>query len=488
MRGGRMTFDRLWTWIALALPLLVALLVPLPAVDLAYQVRAGNEILASGAIPHADSWTFTIYGAAWTDQQWLAQVILAAVHRAGGWELLVVLRALLVAATTGLLVAAARWRGASPRTAAVLALIAFAVAAPALALRPQLFGITLFAALLWLVAGRAQRPRLLVVGAPIVVAMWANLHGSFVLAPVILGWAWLDDVVARRPARASIWGLVLGTGATLVNPFTVGAWLYAAGIGANPVIAQQVSEWQRTSPFEMPGLVFYPAAAVVAVLVARRGRAIGWPSWLLLAAMTAIGAWAVRGVAWWAMAAVPLAAGALAGADAAPVSAAPSAAVAPIAARPRRGTVLNGVTAVLLGAVIVLALPWWRPADPLTGRAGILSYAPSALAGNLRALVEGNGQAIGGGTRPARVVVPQTWGSWFEWAVPDAAYFIDSRFELFPPDVWGDLAAFARGDEAGVLDRWQVDVVVVAAGERAPGGAWDVAYRDVEGAILVRRR
>ncbi len=59
---------------------------------------------------------------------------------AGGWELLVVLRAILVSAATGILAATAM-AGRSPRTAAILSLAAFALAAPALALRPQLFGI-----------------------------------------------------------------------------------------------------------------------------------------------------------------------------------------------------------------------------------------------------------------------------------------------------------------------------------------------------------
>ena len=73
----RLSFDRLWVVIALALPALLSLLVPLPAVDLAYQVRAGDEILATGALPAVDTWTYTIAGTPWVDQQWLAQVLLA---------------------------------------------------------------------------------------------------------------------------------------------------------------------------------------------------------------------------------------------------------------------------------------------------------------------------------------------------------------------------------------------------------------------------
>jgi hypothetical protein len=463
----RLSFDRLWVWIAIALPAFVALLVPLPAVDLAYQVRAGNEILAAGALPGVDTWTFTVAGTPWLDQQWLAQVLLAAGHRLGGWELLAVVRALAVAASTGLMVATARARGASPRTASILALAAFALAAPALALRPQLFGIVLFAALLWLVAARERHPRAYLV-APLLVALWANLHGSFVLGPAILGYAWLGDVVARRPARTSFAVLVAGTLATLVNPYLAGAWAYAAGIGANPAIAGQVSEWQRTSPLAMPGLLFYPSVAVTVVLMVRRRAVVAWPDWALLAAMALIGAWAVRGVAWWAFAMAFLLAGVL---------------VAERPARAPRASPVNAVTAAVLGVLIVVALPWWRPQDPLTGRAGLLTYAPGGLAAQVAALT---GPGTGGA--PQRLVVPQTWGSWFEWAAPDAAYFIDSRFELFPASVWDDYAALSGPDAGAVLDRWGADGVVVPAGEPAPPGAWERVYADGDGALYVRVR
>ena len=92
----RLSFDRLWVVLALGLPALLSLLVAMPAVDLAYQVRAGDEILASGALPRVDTWTFTVAGTPWLDQQWLAQVLLSVFHGIGGWELLAVVRAGLV--------------------------------------------------------------------------------------------------------------------------------------------------------------------------------------------------------------------------------------------------------------------------------------------------------------------------------------------------------------------------------------------------------
>jgi hypothetical protein len=461
-----MTLDRLWLFLAIALPALVCLLVPIPAVDLAYQVRAGDEILRTGVIPVLDTYTFTVAGAPWTDQQWLAQVLLGLGFRAGGWELLVVLRAVLVSASFGLLAAAAMARGARPRTAAILCLVAFALAAPALALRPQLFAIAIFATLLLLVARRQRNTRAIWL-APLLVGAWANVHGSFVLAPILLGYAWLDDLVRGRPARRSFVVLVLGTAATLVNPFGAGVWAYAAGIGANPAIAGQVSEWQRTTPFTVPGLLFYLSAAAAFALAIRGRAALGWPDWLLLATLFAIGVWAVRGLAWWPFGAV-FVLGSL------PDAVWPASGATNV----HRAYRLPAVVAALLLVLVAAALPWSRPADPITGRAGILSYAPSGIAAELR------------GIAPAgkRVLAAQTWTSFLEWAVPDARYFLDSRFELFPADVWADRATIAAGGSAAdaVLDRRGVDLLVLPAGTDLDLTGWTMVYEDADGVIMAR--
>jgi hypothetical protein len=468
------TLNRLWLVVALALPALLALLVPLAAVDLAYQVRAGDEILRTGTLPGVDTYTFTVAGSPWTDQQWLAQVLLGGGHSLGGWELLTVLRAALVAVLAGLLVAVAMTRGASPRAAAILSLGAFLVAVPALALRPQLFGMVAFASLLLLAARRHGHPAQYL-AAPLVVALWANLHGSFVLAPLLLGYAWLDDAVQGRSTRVSLVVMVLGAAATLVNPFGSQVWAYAAGIGTDATITGQVSEWQRTSPLTVQGLLFY-ASAVVALLIALRGRgALRWPDWLWLAGLLAIGAWAERGVAWWPLGMVYVLAPALAAVrETGGEPRAPAHRAMPPAARARR---LNAIVAAVLVLGLLVALPWWRPSDPLTGRVGLLSYAPAGLAARLRQLT----------TPGTRVFAPQTWGSWFEWSVPDARYFVDSRFELFPADVWTDYDAVARGADnaADVVDRWRVSILVVPAGSDPPSG-WTAQYRDADGAILTR--
>jgi hypothetical protein len=188
--------SRLWLFLAVALPALAAVMAPMSSVDLTYQLRAGGEILDTRSIPTVDTWTFLAGGAPWVDQQWGAQVLLTVVFRAAGWTGLVLLRVVLTALVVGATLAIVRRRDLDPRVATILTLLAFVIAAPAMGLRPQLFGMACFAIALLLTVGRREYP-----GAfwlvPVVAAVWANLHGSFFLAPLIVGLAWIEDVYDR---------------------------------------------------------------------------------------------------------------------------------------------------------------------------------------------------------------------------------------------------------------------------------------------------
>ncbi len=267
-----MTFTRLWAVLAVLLPVLGTLIANLSSVDLAYHLRAGDQILSGGGIPRTDTWTFTAAGSPWLDQQWGAQAILAAVYRLAGWTGLVILRAALVGLLFGLLFLTCRLRGADIRRAAWLTLAAFLVSAVALALRPQLFGMVLLAATLVIVAGRHRWPRLLWL-VPLIVVAWANLHGSFFLGPVVVGLAWLEDLHDRQPAawRTLAVGVVAAV-AAVVNPFGLEVWGYAVGLSTNSEVTARITEWQPTSLRIVPGMLFFGSALAVAILLARRRR------------------------------------------------------------------------------------------------------------------------------------------------------------------------------------------------------------------------
>ncbi len=470
-----MSLPKLWAFLAIALPTLGALMASLSSVDLAYHLRAGAEILDNRAIPVIDTWTFTVAGAPWTDQQWGAQVILAAVYRVAGWTGLALLRATLVAIIVGCLFEIGRRRGLGMRRAALLALAAFLVAAVALGLRPQLLGMALFASVLLLVSDRQRHPgRLWVI--PVLVMAWANVHGSFLLGPLVLGLAWLEDLQQRagRPHRILLVAIV-ATLAAFVTPFGPAVWGYAVGLSTNPEVALRIEEWRPTALRDVSGLLYFGSVLAIVVLIARRARTAPWPTLAWLGTFFLIGAYAARGVAWWALAAVVAVAGLLA--DSAGKPDGPEPAATPLSRR------LNAVIAGLAIVVAVGLLPVWRPIDPrLDAPAGVVSSAPPGITATLRDL------ALPGD----RLFNPQEWGSWFEFALPDLPVAIDSRIELYPGEVWRDYDRVLAGMD-GWEDRltsWGVTIAVMASRDQAMADrlarlGWRSVYSDDDGSIAL---
>jgi hypothetical protein len=465
------TRSRLWVALAVLLPVLASLIARLSSVDLAYHLRAGAEILATGMIPSADTWTFTVDGGRWVDQQWAAQVVLRLVEAAGGWVGLAAFRAVLVGVIFGALALIGVRRGLDTRTAAVLSLVAFAVAAPALALRPQLLGMVCFVAVLLLVVDRRGHPRRLWL-APIIVAIWANLHGSFFLGPLVVGLAGLEDVHDRSSgARATLLVALACVVAACLTPFGPLVWVYAAGLSTNPSVTAQITEWQPTSLRDVPGMLFFASVLAVIVLIARSGRRLSWPTLAWLGAFFVVGAYAQRGVAWWPLAAVTAIAGTL---------------VPPFPGSPRAETpTMRRVNAVLVGVLLlacVVALPIFRPTVAGSGvPADLVAPAPAGITASLRELA-----------RPGdHIFNPQSWGSWLEYALPEQLVAVDSRIEIFPADVWARYEAVADGvgDWKAQLAQWRVDVVVTMAADtaladRLRAAGWQEVYRDADGAVF----
>jgi hypothetical protein len=360
----------------------------------------------------------------------------------------------------------------------LLTLAAFLVASPALALRPQLLGMACFAIILTLVADRRDHPgRLWLV--PIVVAAWANMHGSFFLGPLVLGLAWLEDLHDKvaRPHRTLVVALASGAAACL-TPFGPMVWAYAVGLSTNPGVTGRITEWQPTTLRDATGLLFFGSVAAVIVFMARIGRVTPWPTLLWFGTFAFIGAYAVRGEAWWPLAAVPALAGLLV----------TGTTLAGESARLDRDTpLLRRLNMVVVGGIVVVIvalLPVWRPVEPATGvPVGVLTDAPPGITAALRSVA-----------RPGdRIFNPQPWGSWFEFALPDTFVALDSRIELFPPQVWGDYARVAGGGEGweAILDTWKVTFVVVGGPDsgsvtRLETAGWQAIYADDSGTVLRR--
>lgn len=457
------TMAWLWSALAIVLPFSAGLMVQLSAVDLAYAIRAGQDTISAGAPVRTDTYTFTAQGTAWTNQQWLAQVALALGYELAGWPGLALLRAALVGLIAASVFASLRASGLDKRTATLASLGSFLVAVPSLALRAQLLGATLFALSVWMLSlppDRSMRRWALVP----VAAIWANVHGSFILAPALSMVFWLVESATRARRDWTLLAIAVASAiSTFANPFGWDVWLYAAGLATDPRVTELAAEWRPTTPSTVPGLVYWLAVLGVAILFLTRvrGKPGFAPRLVVLIALAGLGAYVERGVLWWAVLAPVLAL---------PPALADGASVPhpPLAER-RNALHLAIPLAVVL--VAALAFPGWRYLASGDAR-DILDDAPVGLTQPARNLQSG-----------ARVFVYQPWASWFEFAAPAQLVFVDSRIELFSPEVWGDYLTIIGGsiDSPDILERWGVTAVAIDV-ESAPelrAVLWDEGWRAI---------
>lgn len=425
-----------WALLASALPAAAALLTQMRAIDLAYHVRVGEMILASGALVRTDPFTFTSAGDPWLNQQWGAQVVFALGHRLLGWSGVALLCAVANGIGFSLLYAHCRRRGATARTAAVLTLSGFLVATGP-APRPQALAVPLFATTGLLLTRRDRWVWLV----PALAVAWSNVHGSFVLAPLLVGFAVVDDLRGRRRASTSIAVLVATVVATLVTPFGPAVWGYAIEIAGNDTIRHWVAEWRPPTLTSLSGAAFWASGAVVLVLGVVRRRVADLVDGARLVVFFALAVPAVRGTLWWALIAPTAVAAWFGGKE---------------TQRPRRRRVdpLALVAAACIVSLLPLAFFLRRGVDPVTG-------APRRVAADApEVLVDAVRRSVPPGSR---LLVYQPFASWFEYSAPRYPVMVDSRIELYPRDVWLDYdrAIAASTGWERILERYTIAAVVL---------------------------
>ncbi|HVM96308.1 MAG TPA: hypothetical protein VMT89_07955, partial [Candidatus Acidoferrales bacterium] len=154
--------------------------------DLWGHLFAGREIVAHGAIPRVDVYSYTVLGFPWFNHEWLTHVIFAEVYHFAGSAGLLLYKGAAALTAFGLTFAGVRRRSDNPWVWGGVGLLLIAVLARGFAIRPQVFTYAAVALLLDQLDryqnGRRQHRWML----PLLFVLWANVHGGFVLGLAIL--------------------------------------------------------------------------------------------------------------------------------------------------------------------------------------------------------------------------------------------------------------------------------------------------------------
>jgi len=270
-------------------------LVPMDETDLFFNLRLGEIVLATRAVPGTNLLSFTSGDFPETNLAWIFQVVLALAHRAGGIPGTVVLKTAFVLATVGVLWRVGRARGAGAAWLAPALALACWAAEPRFVERPHLVTfLGLGLVLLAIERAEAGRTRGLWALVPAGI-VWANANSCFFLAPAVLLLYAAGAVVDGRRADARRAALVAAAllPLTLATPAGARAWLYIANHlrmpWLRPLQEYRTAEWPVDGPF-----FFVVALLAVTAAAAGRGRA---RTILPAAALAVLGARRIRFVA-----------------------------------------------------------------------------------------------------------------------------------------------------------------------------------------------
>lgn len=260
--------------------------------DTGWHIRTGELILQTGAIPRTDPFSHTMAGRQWFAWEWLADVVMALAHQWRGLAGVVGGALLVLLIAYGLLQREMIRRGSDPLLAAGLTLFAAICCIVHWLARPHLFSILLMIVWLALVEAYRRRRARWILATPLLIILWANLHGAFAVTFAILViyavgelgeqlWQGRFSLARCRTVLLMYGGVgILSALAALVTPFGSGLYRHIWRYLNDRELLASIQEFQSPDFHQLDGklveaLLFLGAVAVVLALRERRLVEVG---------------------------------------------------------------------------------------------------------------------------------------------------------------------------------------------------------------------
>jgi hypothetical protein len=479
---------------ALILSLIFVILnaTPLWHTDLWAHIRFGENILQTRTFP--DGEPFTPFGDRSAGEfvgPWLSQVAYAEAYRVGaslaspsptgnllgGADAIRFLHACLVTARFALLYWAFLRLTRSPALAAVGISVVLAISMANIGIvRPQVLGETILAAVL-VAVGRPVPSNRAIILTTILMASWANFHGSYPVGFMVLGGLAIGRALSvlwhsgNFLADASVRRLLIMLAASLIavaflNPEGPRIFVTTIQMGQNPNVLA-MDEWQPLISQRAIGaqLVFAGCLLLVTITLFLYRGWLAADSWTLFVIFGASAALHQRGVVWF----IPLTVWIVMPYWGATLD----------KWRPSAWDSVPSLRkTMVVAAMAVLAIGLSAPVRLLTGKPLDLNHAFSdgtawQLALNLQdpsrdpksKLTQQLQATYPNGAFTGTIFPTEVLGDFFVFETPQIPVYIYSHVHLFTPERWQQYRSvlYGEGDWRAVLDVAHVNLILVTA-------------------------
>jgi hypothetical protein len=268
--------------------------------DIGWHIRSGQQIAATHAVPRVDSFSSTMQGQPWFAWEWLYDLVVGQLEARLGLNGVVWLTAVIIAAVFASMFRLLMARGANVLVALLMVLLALWASTIHLLARPHVVSWLLTLACFVILdsseracfAGGAERGGRWLWTLPLLMLVWVNVHGSFLLGFVLWGifllgaaWSWfhakdnrieevLQKISAGKRVRTLGWVGVLSAAASLVNPYGWNLHRHAYSYLSNRFLMDHIDEFQSPNFHELAQKCFLALLLITVAVLAIRGRAL----------------------------------------------------------------------------------------------------------------------------------------------------------------------------------------------------------------------
>jgi hypothetical protein len=284
--------------------------------DTGYHIRTGEYIMRTLSVPRHDIYSFRTPAIPWTAHEWLSEVIMALVHSAFGLTGIVIFFTYVISFTYYLLFRIVRKSGGNILAEILVILLAITASEIHWLARPHIFSLLLFVIWYALLDEFQYRNRNYLYFLPLMMLLWVNLHGGFIIAFVLTGIYLFDNLAKifllhgkeeseyRRKAR--LLGAVFVTCllVSLVNPYGYHILLFPFRLTSNRFLMDNVVEF--LSPNFHEGMPFKYLLYLMIGVLALSSRRLRFAELTLVLLFTGMALYSARYIPLFAIIVTPI--------------------------------------------------------------------------------------------------------------------------------------------------------------------------------------
>ena len=284
--------------------------------DTGYHIRTGELILRTWQVPTLDPYSFHYPPLRWTAHEWLSEVIMAAVFSQLGLTGVVLFFAFVLALTHWLLYRWLRSKSKDILLCVSITMLATASSSSHWLARPHVFSLLFTVVWCQLLDRFQSRDNYSLRYLPLMMLLWVNLHGGFIIGLIFLTIYWTGNVfyavtsrhehseLHERKAKKCFVALAACIGVCLINPYGSEILWFPMQLASDRFVMDRVTEFLSPNFHDFLPFKYMLLATLGALALSRRTLSFIDVALLLLLSYMAL--YSVRHVSLFALVIAPV--------------------------------------------------------------------------------------------------------------------------------------------------------------------------------------